>query len=337
MRILVTGGAGYVASVTVERLLDAGHHVVVLDSLATGHRGAVAPGARLVVGSLRDTTALERLLRDEGIEAALHCAARSLVGQSVEEPALYYGENVVGGVGLLDALLAAGVGRIVFSSTAAVYGAPEVTPISEDAPLRPISTYGEVKRAFEGAMHWYGGAYGMRCVALRYFNVAGASERCGEDHRPETHLIPNVLRAALGQGDVTIHGDDYGTPDGTCVRDYIHVLDLADAHLAAIELTGTGAVPPGLTALNLGSGSGFSVSQVLDAARLVTGVDIPTSIGPRRPGDPPVLVASNERARAVLGWTPARGTLEEMVGSAWRWRQAHPGGYADGEGQRAEA
>ena len=236
---------------------------------------------------------MARLLREHGIEAVLHCAARSLVGQSMRDPALYYHENVVGGIALLDALRDAGVDRMVFSSTAAVYGEPERTPIDEDDPLRPVNPYGASKLAFEAAMRWYG-VYGLRSVALRYFNVAGASERNGEQHDPETHLIPNLLRAAASGAPVTLFGDDYPTPDGTPIRDYIHVLDLADAHLAALELTARMA--PGTEVCNLGSGSGFSVRQVLAAAEAVVGRSIPHAFGPRRAGDPPVLVASNERA-----------------------------------------
>jgi len=332
MRVLVTGGAGYVGSVSVERLVAAGHDVLVLDSLVTGHRVAVPRQARLVVESTRDQESVERLLRRAGIDAVLHCAARSLVPESMADPALYYAENVGGGVALLDAMLAANVGRIVFSSTAAVYGEPDRVPITEDAPLRPISPYGETKRSFEGAMRWYAEAFGLRCVSLRYFNVAGASEACGEDHRPETHLVPNVLRAALGQGQLTIHGDDYPTPDGTPIRDYIHVEDLADAHLAALEFTEpppAGNAAGSFTAVNLGSGKGFTVRQVLAAAASITGRDIPQAVGPRRPGDPPALVASKDLARELLGWEPRRGTLDEMIGSAWRWREAHPNGYMD--------
>jgi UDP-glucose 4-epimerase len=330
MRILVTGGAGYVGSVTVERLVRAGHHVVAIDSLVTGHRDAVVPEARLVEATLRDRETLERLLREEGIEAVLHCAARSLVGQSVAEPALYYGENVAGGIGLLDAMVASGVGRIVFSSTAAVYGVPSSVPIAEDAALSPINPYGETKRTFEGAIRWYGEAYGLRGVALRYFNVAGASERNGEQHEPETHLVPNVLAAALGRRALTVFGTDYPTADGTCIRDYIHVEDLADAHLAALEMTGAGSSSPGagLTVCNLGSGTGFSVREVIRAAETVVGRAIPYATGPRRPGDPPALVASNDRARELLGWVPRRGSLDEMIGSAWAWRLAHLEGYA---------
>ncbi len=337
MRILVTGGAGYVGSVSVERLVRAGHHVVAIDSLVTGHRDAVVSGARLVEATLRDREALERLLREEGVEAVLHCAARSLVGQSVAEPALYYGENVAGGIGLLDAMIATGVRRIVFSSTAAVYGAPSSVPISEDAVQAPVNPYGETKRTFEGAIRWYGEAYGLRGVALRYFNVAGASERNGEQHEPETHLVPNVLAAALGRRSLTVFGTDYPTADGTCIRDYIHVEDLADAHLSALELAGAGSSPPGadspspgggLTVCNLGSGTGFSVLEVIRAAEAVVGHAIPYATGPRRQGDPPALVASNDRAREILGWVPNRGSLDDMIGSAWAWRLEHPEGYA---------
>jgi UDP-glucose 4-epimerase len=315
MRVLVTGGAGYVGSVTVEHLVRLGHEVVVLDTLVTCHAESVAPGARLVVGSLGDRQAVAGLLRAEGIEAVLHCGARSLVGQSMQDPALYYGENVAGGIALLDALREAGVSRLVFSSTAAVYGDPAKVPIREGAPTRPVSPYGASKLAFEGAMGWYA-AYGLRGVALRYFNVAGASERYGERHDPETHLIPNVLAAVRGGPALTIFGDDYPTADGTAIRDYIHVLDLADAHLAALELTGR--LAPGTQVCNLGSGSGFSVRQVVAAAQQVVGRDVPHAYGPRRPGDPPVLVASNDLAREILGWRPVRGSLEAMIGSAWR-------------------
>jgi UDP-glucose 4-epimerase len=318
MRVLVTGGAGYIGSVTAERLRDGGHDVVVLDTLVTGHAAGIPSGCTFVEGSVGDREAVAGLLRDTRIEAILHCAARSLVGQSMEDPALYYRENVVGGIALLDAARDAGVDRMVFSSTAAVYGAPERTPLHEDDPLRPINPYGATKLAFEGAMRWYA-VHGLRSVALRYFNVAGASERFGEDHEPETHLIPNLLRAAETGDAVTLYGDDYPTPDGTPIRDYIHVLDLADAHIAALELTA--AMQPGGSVCNLGSGGGFSVKQVLAAAEAAIGEPIPHAYGPRRAGDPPVLVASNERAREVLGWTPSRSTLPEMIGSAWAWRR----------------
>ena len=315
MRLLVTGGAGYVGGVSVERLLEAGHDVTVLDALVTGHRDAVPAGAELVEGSLADRALLDRILPQGGFDAVLHCAARSLVSQSMEDPALYYRENVAGGLVLLDALREHGVDRIVFSSTAAVYGAPDEVPILESAPTRPVNAYGATKLAFEGAMGWYA-AYGLRSMSLRYFNVAGASERLGERHDPETHLIPNILAAAAGGAAVTLFGDDYPTADGTAVRDYIHVLDLADAHLAALELTER--LDPGIEICNLGSGTGFSVRQVLEAAASVVGGPIPHRYGPRRAGAPPSLGASNGRAADVLGWRPARGSLEEMIGSAWR-------------------
>lgn len=327
MRVLVTGGAGYIGSITCERLLEQGHEVTVLDSIATGHPSAVQAAARLIQGSVGDAELLARSLRERRIEAVVHCAARALVGESVADPALYYHENVTGGVTFLDQLREAGVDRVVFSSSAAVYGQPQTSPIVESQPTQPINPYGETKLAFEGALRWYGMAYGLRAVALRYFNVAGATAERGEDHQPETHLIPNILASAGGGAPVTIFGTDYPTPDGTCVRDYIHVSDLADAHLAALEFTATAR--PGLEQINLGSGSGFSVLEVLRAVEAVVGVDVPHTFGPRREGDPPVLVASNERARELLGWTPRRGSLDEMIGSAWAWRQKHPAGYGD--------
>jgi UDP-glucose 4-epimerase len=329
-RILITGGAGYVGSVSAAAFLEAGHDVVVLDDLSTGHRGAVPGGAVLREGSYTDRLELTRLLGDERIEAILHCAARSLVGESIREPAKYFGENVAGGVGLLDAARAAGVDRIVFSSTAAVYGIPDATPIPEDAPLRPINPYGESKRAFESALAWYGRAYGLRSVSLRYFNVAGATAAHGEVHEPETHLVPNVLRAIDGGPPLTVFGDDYPTPDGTCIRDYIHVADLAEAHLLALAATDPGDPRTDEPlALNLGNGGGFSVREVLDTAEAVTGLAVPHVIGARRAGDPPVLVARATKAAELLGWRPSRPDLVEMVGSAWRWRQAHPAGYGD--------
>ena len=329
-RVLITGGAGYVGSVSANAFVEAGHHVVVLDDLSTGHRAAVPAAAALREGSYTDQEAVQRVLESDAIDAILHCAARSLVGESIRDPARYFGENVVGGVALLDAARAAGVGRIVFSSTAAVYGVPETSPILEDAPLSPINPYGESKRAFESAMAWYGRAYGLRSVSLRYFNVAGATDTLGEVHDPETHLIPNVLAAVEGGPELTVFGDDYPTPDGTCVRDYIHVADLGEAHLLALEATAPGdprtAEP---LVLNLGNGGGFSVREVLAAAELITGGTVPHAIGPRRAGDPPVLVARASRAAELLGWRPANPSLEAMVGSAWRWRQANPRGYGD--------
>ena len=341
MRVLVTGGAGYVGGVSVDALIAGGHDVVVLDDLTTGHAAIANPAARLVRGSYGDGELVRALLADTGIDAILHCAARSLVGESLQDPAKYYRDNVAGGITLLEAARAAGVQRVVFSSTAATYGVPSRTPIEEDDPLRPINTYGETKRTFEGALHWYGQAYGLRSVVLRYFNVAGATERLGEVHRPETHLIPNALRAVEGGPPLTLFGADYPTPDGTPVRDYIHVADLADAHVAALQATdpadartgpAEGACAPVIC--NLGTSTGFSVREVLSAVERITGVPVPHSVGPRRVGDPPVLVASNARARAVLGWEPRRSSLEAMIGSAWAWRRAHPSGYRDAESAR---
>ncbi|HEY3335900.1 MAG TPA: UDP-glucose 4-epimerase GalE [Candidatus Limnocylindrales bacterium] len=336
MRVLATGGAGYVGGVSVDALLAAGHEVVILDDLTTGHAAIANAAARLVHGSYGDGELVRALLGEERIDAILHCAARSLVGESVQDPARYYRDNVAGGITLLEAARATGVRRVVFSSTAATYGVPTKTPIEEDHPLRPINTYGETKRTFEGALHWYGQAYGLRSVVLRYFNVAGATDRLGEVHRPETHLIPNVLLAIEDGPALTLFGDDYPTPDGTPVRDYIHVADLADAHVAALLATDpgdsrTGPAEGGCAPLicNLGTSTGFSVREVLAAAERITGVDVPHTVGPRRAGDPPVLVASNARARSVLGWAPRRSDLEEMIGSAWAWRRAHPAGYGD--------
>jgi UDP-glucose 4-epimerase len=337
MKVLVTGGAGYVGGVSVDALIEAGHGVVVLDDLTTGHAAVPHPDAKLVQGTYTDEAFVRGVLEREGVDAILHCAARSLVGESMANPAKYYRENVAGGVALLEAARAAGVLRVVFSSSAATYGVPAETPITEATPLNPINPYGESKRAFEGMLRWYGVAYGLRSVILRYFNVAGATERLGEVHSPETHLIPNVLRAAEGGPALTLFGEDYPTPDGTPVRDYIHVADLADAHVAALLATDpqdarTGPVGGGPTEpviANLGTSTGFSVKDVLREAQAVVGSPIPHTIGPRRAGDPPVLVASNARAREVLGWTPRRSTLPEMIGSAWAWRQARPKGYGD--------
>lgn len=324
MRVLVTGGAGYVGSVSVERLLQAGHEVVVLDDLSTGHRISVPDVASLEVGSYGDPASMARLFERARVDAILHCAARSLVGESVRDPARYYRDNVGGGIALLEACRQAGVDRVVFSSTAAVYGVPAATPIPETAPLAPINPYGETKRTFEGALRFYGEAYGLRSASLRYFNVAGATYQNGELHDPETHLVPNLLRAAETGEPITLFGDDYPTPDGTCVRDYIHVADLADAHLLALEATAPDD-PRTDAALvcNLGIGSGFSVREVVEAAAAVVGRPIPQTMGPRRAGDPPILVAAVDRAREVLGWSAARPTLEEMIGSAWEWRRAN--------------
>lgn len=339
MRVLVTGGAGYVGSVSVEALVAAGHEVVVLDDLSKGHRDALPAVVHLVQGSYGDPAVVAPLLAISPVDAVLHCAARSLVGESVANPALYYRENVAGGVAFLEALRAAGVRRLVFSSTAAVYGTPARIPIREDATLAPINPYGETKRTFEGALRWYAAAYGLRSVSLRYFNVAGASERNGEVHVPETHLIPNVLAAADGRASLTVFGIDYPTPDGTCIRDYLHVEDLARAHVLALEATSPGDprtaadgqaggdAGAAALAMNLGNGGGFSVREVLAAAEVVVGRPIPHAIGERRAGDPPVLVADAGRAGEILGWRAEHPDIVEIVRSAWAWRGAHPDGY----------
>jgi UDP-glucose-4-epimerase GalE len=327
MRVLVTGGAGYVGSTTAQRLIEAGHVVVIYDSLELGHRAAVPEGAKLVSGDIGDRQLLEATLRAHGIEAVLHCAGYSLVGESVQQPQRYFDNNVGGGIAFLDSVLAAGIRRVVFSSSAAVYGVPDRIPIEETDALAPINPYGATKLALENALTSYAAAYAWSVVSLRYFNAAGATDKLGEDHRPEAHLIPNIL-AAVERGDtVQINGGDYPTPDGTCVRDYIHVDDLAAAHISALELTATRE--PGHRACNLGSGTGFSNLDILHAAETVVGHAIPHDMVGRRPGDPPSLVASNGRARELLGWVPRHGSLAEMIGSAWEWRQRHPEGYAD--------
>ncbi len=282
--------------------------------------------APLIEGDNSNKLLVERVLREGRIDAVLHCAGRSLAPESVVDPALYFQNNVVGGIALLDAMRAADVNRIVFSSSAAVYGVAN-SPIMEDSPKQPINAYGETKRAFEAALDWYARAYDMAGVSLRYFNVAGATDERGEDHTPESHLIPNMLQAALGGESLKVYGTDYDTPDGTCIRDYIHVLDLADAHIAALEMTAS--VSATHIACNLGSGSGFSVIEMLNAAETVVGHEVPHTFAPRREGDPAVLVASNAKAFEMLGWQPRHGTLDEMIGSAWRWHQAHPQGYSE--------
>jgi UDP-glucose 4-epimerase len=324
-----------VGSTSVEPLVAAGHRVTVYDNVSTGHRESVVDGASLVVGEIRDGGHLEQVLRDRRIDAVLHCAAKSLVGESMSDPGLYYRNNVTGGVTLLEAMRSAGVTRLVFSSTAAVYGEPRRVPIAEVDRTEPINPYGATKLAFEGAMRWFAAAHGFRAISLRYFNVAGATERNGEDHEPETHLIPLILRVAAGEaGHVQIYGQDYPTPDGTCIRDFVHVRDLANAHLLALEATGEG--DPSLEVYNLGSAAGFSVREVVESARKVTGRSIPARALKRRTGDPPVLVASSRRARRELGWHPRYSSLEQMLADAWVWRLAHPSGYTDGRASTSE-
>ena len=324
MKLLVTGGAGYIGSIVAQLLLDAGHEVVVLDSLERGHREAVPSCARLLEVDLRDAQATREALA-EGFDGALHFAAYALVAESVAHPERYYRNNVVGSLNLLDALRAADVKRLVFSSTCAVYGEPEVVPMDETTPTRPVNAYGASKLAVDGMIADECRAHGLGAVSLRYFNVAGASGCLGEDHEPETHIIPNVLRAAQGiNAEVQIFGTDYATPDGTAVRDYIHIEDLARAHLLALE----GARPGQHRVFNLGNGNGFSVREVIDAAREATGLEIPVREAPRRPGDPPMLVAASAKIRSELGWEPRKPSLVEMVADAWAFAQSHPHGYA---------
>ena len=325
MRVLVTGGAGYIGSVVTEQLIGDGHEVVVYDNLSKGHRDAVVVGAELVEADLVNAETLKQTLHERQIEAVIHMAASSLVGESVEKPSKYYQNNVVAGLALLEAMLASDVKRIVFSSTAAVYGEPETQPIEESAPTTPTNPYGETKLTFEYALKWFDRAYGLRFASLRYFNAAGATTDCGEDHDPETHIIPITLQAAAGKrSHVEIYGEDYPTPDGTCIRDYIHVIDLARAHIQALE-----ALSEGSRIYNLGcGGAGYSVREVIDTAQRVTGKEIPTRFGPRRAGDPAVLVASSDKIKSELGWQPQYQDLGMIIESAWRWLQAHPNGYS---------
>ncbi len=325
MKILVTGGAGYIGSVVTEELIKDGHDVVVYDSLYKGHRDAIAPGAEFVQADLADTATLTSTLQSRAVEAVIHMAADSLVGESCQNPAKYYRNNVLNGLNLLDAMRQSSVQRLVFSSTAATYGEPEKQPIDEGAANAPTNPYGETKLTFEHALRWYDEAFGMKFVSLRYFNAAGASERFGEDHDPESHLIPIALQAAEGKREaVEVYGNDYPTPDGTCVRDYIHVIDLARAHILAL-----GIMDQGSRIYNLGcGGDGYSVNQVLEMAREVTAKPIPARIGPRRPGDPAVLIAASDKIKKELGWKPELQDLRVIIETAWRWLQKHPNGYA---------
>jgi len=328
MAILVTGGAGYIGSHTVAALLERGDEVVVIDSLQTGHKEALL-GGKLYEGDLRDKELLKKLFAENQIEGVIHFAANSLVGESMQNPGKYYDNNMYGTLCLLEAMNEAGVRRIVFSSTAATYGEPEKTPIEETDRTEPTNVYGETKLMMERMIRWYDRVLNVRYVALRYFNAAGAHEsgKIGEDHRPETHLIPIVLQTALGQrSHISVFGEDYPTEDGTCIRDYLHVSDLADAHLRAIDYLKNDGKSD---VFNLGSGSGFSVREIIETARKVTGKEIPVQTEPRRAGDPAILIASSQKAREVLGWTPARENIETIIASAWNWHQSRPDGYND--------
>jgi UDP-glucose 4-epimerase len=326
MRVLVTGGAGYIGSVAVERLLAAGHEVAVLDNLWRGHAPAVPDGVPLHLGDLLDRQRVADVVRQARPAAVLHFAAATIVPESVAEPARYFAINVGGTLNLLGAMVETGVRFFVFSSTAAVYGVPTELPVTEESPTEPINPYGRSKLMVEQVLPWYDAAYGLRSAALRYFNVAGATERFGEDHQPETHVIPVALQVLLGQRDCfRVFGTDYPTPDGTAIRDYVHVVDLADAHILAIEaLIGEDR---SLGAMNLGTTDGFSVREIVAAVERVTGRTLPVEYGPRRAGDPPALVAASTRARTVLGWHPNHSTLDEMVASAWTWLRRFPSGY----------
>ncbi|NMO96795.1 UDP-glucose 4-epimerase GalE [Paenibacillus lemnae] len=326
MAVLVTGGAGYIGSHTVAELLERGEEVVVIDSLETGHREALL-GGKLYEGDLRDKALLKTLFAENDIDAVIHFAANSLVGESMNNPVKYYDNNVYGTLCLLEAMNEAGVKRIVFSSTAATYGEPEKVPIEEKDRTQPTNVYGETKLMMERMMSWFDKVQGIKYVSLRYFNAAGshASGKIGEDHRPESHLIPLVLQTALKQRDhISVFGEDYPTPDGTCVRDYIHVSDLADAHLRAVEYLRRGEES---NIFNLGNGLGFSVKEVIETSKKVTGRDIPVVLEARRAGDPAVLIASSEKARTLLGWIPSRVQLEDIIQDAWRWHVSHPNGY----------
>jgi len=326
--VLVTGGAGYIGSHTVRELSRRGYQVVVLDNLSKGHRASVA-GVEFVEGDTADGGLLRSLFQEREVRAVVHFAASSQVGESVLDPAAYYRNNVLGGISLLDAMASARGPYLVFSSTAAVYGEPREVPIPEDHPAVPTNPYGATKLALEGAMRWYGEAYGMKYAALRYFNAAGADPAgdIGEDHVPESHLIPLVLKAAMGLlPTLSVFGTNYPTPDGTCVRDYVHINDLAEAHVLALDALAAGA-PSG--AYNLGNGNGYSVLEVIKAAESVTGQRVPVEYGPRRSGDPATLVASSEKAKRDLGWRPSFADLAAIIGTAWEWHRKHPQGFLE--------
>ena len=323
MRIFLTGGAGYIGSVCSELLLNEGHEVAIFDNLSEGHRPAVDSRANFIRGDLADRLQIEAALSSTRPDAVMHFAAYALVPESMRDPSKYFRNNIANGLNLLDAVVATGVQRIIFSSTCAIFGPPERVPIDETAHPRPVSPYGESKLAFEKILRWYDEIHALKFVSLRYFNAAGATENLGEDHRPETHLIPNVLKVALGQSpNVEIYGTDYETPDGTCIRDYIHIVDLARAHILALGAAASGFY-------NLGTGGGSSVREVIAACRKITGRKIETIEKPRRPGDPPRLIASSEKIKKELGWQPQFQSLDAIVESAWKWHLKFPDGYEE--------
>ena len=329
MSILVLGGAGYIGSHAVYQLIDQQHKVVVIDNLQTGHRDAIHPDAEFYQGDIKDREFMRSVFQKENIEAIIHFAANSLVGESMIEPLKYFDNNVFGTQVVLEMMKEFGVKHIVFSSTAATYGEPEVVPITEEMPTLPTNTYGETKLAMEKMMKWCEKAYGIQFVSLRYFNVAGARStgEIGEDHDPETHLIPVVLETALGKREaITIFGEDYDTKDGTCIRDYIHVEDLIAAHLLALKYLQDGGTS---NVFNLGSSKGFSVKEIVETARAVTGKEITVKMGERRAGDPSTLIASSDKAKSVLGWNPTKTSIHRIIEDAWNWHQNHPNGYED--------
>jgi UDP-glucose 4-epimerase len=329
MQVLVTGGAGYIGSAAAEALLAAGHAVTVFDNLSHGHRAAVPTGAGFVHGDLADRVALDGLLAGKRFDAIMHFAALIEAGESMQDPGRYFANNVGGSLNLIEAAVRHGVERFVLSSTAALFAGSD-QPLSEDSPVQPANAYGESKRMVEQMLAWYQRIHGLRYAALRYFNAAGALPHRGEAHQPESHLIPRVLSVALGQAEaITLFGTDYPTPDGTCIRDYIHITDLVSAHLLVLEALAPGG-PPAL-AYNLGNGAGYSNLQVIETARAVTGHPIPVQPLPRRPGDAPRLVAASDRLRRDLGWTPRYPALADIIASAWEWHRAHPHGYAPAE------
>lgn len=323
MRILVTGGAGYIGSVVVEKLLERQHKVVVVDNLQTGYREAVDPDAEFIQADLNNQGTLDSIFQMHSVEAVVHLAADSIVETSMSDPGRFFRNNVVGGINLLSAMLQHDVFKVIFSSSAAVYGMPQKTPITEDEEKLPINAYGETKLIFERIMAWYEKSHKLRHISLRYFNAAGASVLHGEAHRPETHLIPNVLNATNDAKTVSVFGTDYPTKDGTCIRDYVHVIDIANAHILALEKIDS----IGSGVFNLGNGKGYSVSEIIESAQKVTGTHILRKDFPRRPGDPAELVASSDRARNELGWNPVYSNIETIIETAWKWFRSHPTGY----------